>query len=193
MASGYDDRPAPSGAVDRVGGGGESRIFRHLRAGEQVLWLGGPDPDVRLTPADWFILPLHVVWIVGWTVFLAWMIASGVLIPLVVGVPALCAGAYPIVGKFVLKGRIRRRTAYAVTGGRALIAEGTRTLREAPLHSLPMSIRYSRDGRHISVAIGECGRWWTLYDEITAGKRAPAFAFYDVANPDGLLAALNKA
>ncbi|MFJ4657324.1 hypothetical protein ACIP5Y_39165 [Nocardia sp. NPDC088792] len=192
MGESYDDFVPVPGSVDRVGGGGESRIFRHLRAGEQVLWLGGPDPGVRFTPADVFVIPFYLVWVAGWTAFLAWMIASGILIPLVVGVPSLCVGAYPLVGKFFLKGRLRRRTGYAVTTGRALIAEGTRTLREVPLPSLPMSIRHSRDGRHVSVAIGECGRWWMFADEIAAGKRVPAFAFYDVADPDGLLAALNN-
>jgi hypothetical protein len=33
----------------------------HLRPGERLLWCGGPDPLVRLTPADGFLIPFSML------------------------------------------------------------------------------------------------------------------------------------
>lgn len=195
MADGYDSFLSPSGSVDRIDGGVDSRVYRHLRPDERVLWIGGPDPDVRFCPADAVIVPFSAIPVsVLMTMAIKDVVSGGRLIPnLVVAGIVLCFGALMLPGRFFFKRRGRLRTRYAITTKRALIVKGGRSLREVPLHSLPMAIHHSRDGSHLSMAIGDSGRRWMWFDETTASDRPPLFAFYDATDPDALLAALNQA
>jgi hypothetical protein len=103
-------RPAHSGPFDA-----------HLVAGEKILWVGRPDPTMRLTKSDFFAVPFSLAW-GGFAIF--WetsVIASGAPIFFVLwGVPFVAVGLYLIAGRFVQKARVRRRTLYAVTDRRVL-------------------------------------------------------------------------
>ncbi|GAB2534858.1 hypothetical protein [Nocardia heshunensis] len=190
----YDGRYAWSGVADRGGDGVDFRIHRHLRADEQLLWLGGPDPDARFIVTDFFEIPFGLLFAAGSTAPLAVAFSGGPVIPFgVVGPLFLCAGLYAAGGRIFRKRWLRQRTRYAITTKRALIAVGTRALREAPLHTLPMSFRHSRDGRHVTVIIGGNGKPSPLDETSMLSKRKDVFALYDVPTPDALLAALATA
>ncbi|MFE3194134.1 hypothetical protein ACFXHA_34370 [Nocardia sp. NPDC059240] len=180
-----------SGVADRDGEGLDFRIHRHLRGDERLVWLGGPDPDARFIVTDFFEIPFGLLFAAGSMLPLAVLFSGGPVIPFaVIGPLFLCSGLYAAVGRIIRKRWLRQRTRYAVTTERALIAVGTRSLREAPLHILPMSFRHSRDGRHVTVIIGGNGKPAPLDETSMLSKRKDVFAFYDVPNPDALLAAL---
>jgi hypothetical protein len=38
-----------------------AQLQLYLRPGEQLLWSGRPDPNVRFTPADAFLVPFSIL------------------------------------------------------------------------------------------------------------------------------------
>lgn len=171
-----------------------------LRPGERLLWSGRPDPAVRFAPSDAFVVPFSVMW-TGFTVFweLEAVATDAPLFFRLWGIPFLAVGGYFTIGRFVVKARKKRRTSYAVTDHRALVLIGGRVVSDMPLRDQPLTIRRSRSGRHVSVVLGSGLPWPragayanTGLDgiEFTGG---PQSAFYDVADPEPLLAALDAA
>ena len=95
---------------------------------------------------------------------------------------------------------------YAITTRRAIILD-PRSFADLPLRDQPVTIRRSGDARHASVAFagallpGRPPRWGargyvpgpnTGMDLMFRNAPRP-FAFYDVANPDAMLRALEQA
>lgn len=164
----------------------------HLRAGEQVVWTGRPDPGVLFAPGDLFLIPFGLLW-TGFVCIWEYQAVSGNSSAFFAlwGVSFLVLGAYMLVGRFVYKRARKRRTTYAITDRRAL-AVRDRSVEAMPLRREGTSVRTSRDGRRVSVTWGS-GLAASVYGnsgmEFFAQGRAP-FGFYDVADVDGLQRAL---
>jgi hypothetical protein len=176
----------------------------HLRPEEHVLWVGRPDPAVRLTGRDAFLIPFSVLWcgfVLVWEVL---AVASGAPVFFWLwGLPFVLIGLYLLIGRFVVKSRRKRATVYAVTDQRALILSGARSLTDAPLADQPVSTRTARDGRHATAVIGAgglgagLGGWPGMYGntglEPFQRGMSGQLGFFDVADGAAMLAALDRA
>jgi hypothetical protein len=174
-------------------------IQPYLRPGEQLLWHGAPDPNVRFTPVDAYVIPFSIMW-GGFTIFWeAGALSSGAPPFFVIwGIPFVGMGLYLTFGRFNYKRRRKLQTAYAVTDQRALVAVGSSTLLDSPVKYQPVTIKRSRDRRHVSAVVGSTGGWRgsTMYgntglDFFMRGNQQ--LAFYDVADGDAMVQALEKA
>jgi len=179
----------------------------HLRADEQLLWHGVPDQRVWLAPADTFLIPFSIMWCAFAVFWESTVVADrGPVFAEVWGVPFVAAGAYFVVGRFAYKRYHKGRTAYGITSRRALIAE-PRCFSDISLHHQQVTVKRARDGRHASIFFGpgtgpvrgfasRNSMTWhyanTGLEPLARGGGLP-FAFYDVADPDGMLAALDQA
>jgi hypothetical protein len=176
----------------------EQQLRPYLRAQERLLWSGRPDPDVVFSSRDIFLIPFSLMWggfalfwegavIVGGTnaFFILW------------GIPFVLIGLYMIFGRFIAKKRWRRRAAYGVTDQRALVAVGTRSVSDSPVKNTATSVRRSRDGKHVTVSFGSQSSWALPHaanaDLLPWFNPTNEVAFVDVAEPEGLLQALERA
>jgi hypothetical protein len=178
-----------------------SQLQPYLRPGEQLLWWGRPDPAVVFTPADAVLIPFTIMW-AGFSVFWeAAVIASGgPWFFALWGVPFICVGLYLVFGKFIVKRRRKERTVYGITTARVLVTVGAASLVDSPIQYTPVTVKRARDGRHVSAIIGNAnGPMWyasaygnTGLDAFTRYAGTPT-AFYDVADGDNMLHALDRA
>jgi hypothetical protein len=175
------------------------QLVSYLRPGEQLLWSGRPDPNVRFSPADVFLVPFSIMW-GGFAVFweLGALFSGAGPFFVLWGIPFVAVGLYMMFGRFIYKHRAKLRTAYGLTPDRALVAVGATTLNDSPLKQMPSSIRRSRDGSHVSVTFGSANGWSNRGAYGNTGmeflpRGNPAVAFYDVADGQALLAALDRA
>lgn len=177
-----------------------SRITAHLRGGEQLLWVGQPDPDVRFTPADAFLVPFSILWGGFAVVWETTVIVSGAP-PLFVlwGIPFVLMGLYLIAGRFIVKKRRKLATVYGLTPSRAIVCTGERSFSDSPVRGVPTKVDRSKDGRHVTVVFGHQGAMglFGLYQntglDFFARGLSPSVGFFDVHDPDGLLRALDHA
>jgi hypothetical protein len=176
----------------------EEQLREYVRPGERLLWIGRPDPDVLFTASDLFVVPFSLLW-GGFAFFWEGSVIVTGAGPLFVlwGIPFVAIGLYMIVGRFFYKRRRKRRTAYALTDERALVAVGSTSLAESPVRNVPLNVRRSRDGRHLTVTFGSGGLSGRMYANTgldAFGWWAPApVAFFDVDDVEGLRAALDRA
>lgn len=119
-------------------GSPEATIEAALGAGERVAWRGAPKRGIAFAPLDLVLIPFSLLWAMsavgGGRAVLAgdpplWVAA-------IVGAFGIAA-VYLTAGRFALDRERRRRTAYALTERRALIASGLwrPRIREIPLRS----------------------------------------------------------
>jgi hypothetical protein len=95
----------------------------HLVHHERVLWLGRPDPRKHFSKSDRFAIPFSLMW-GGFAIFWeAAVIAGGVGFFVIWGVPFVAIGLYMMIGRFIYKARLKRRTWFAVTNKRVLKLE----------------------------------------------------------------------
>jgi hypothetical protein len=172
-----------------------------LRPGEQLLWLGQPDPKVWFTTADLYLIPVSILWC-GFAI--VWEVGASREggVPNIWGIPFIAAGLYLVFGRFFYKRYQKKRTAYAITTQRALVVTGKRALLDSPWGLQPISVRRSRDGRHATVILDSTGmRASGRRNRSTPGNTGtdigpwradPPVAFYDVADPELMLAALGQ-
>jgi hypothetical protein len=177
-----------------------SRILPLLRQGERLLWVGQPDPRVRFTGADAFLVPFSVLW-GGFAVFWEFMAVTTVKQPFFVlwGIPFVLVGLYFIFGRFIFKKRRKLATVYGLTDRRAIVCTGDRSVSEAPVNGVPTKVDRSKDGRHVSVTFGYQGLGGLMgmyqntgMDFFSLGL-GQSVAFYDVADTEGLLSGLDQA
>jgi hypothetical protein len=175
-----------------------AQLQPYLRGGEQLLWSGQPDPRVWLTPADAFMIPFSILWAAFAIFWEAGVISSrDGAFGAVLGTPLIPLGLYLVFGRFVYKHHRKQRTVYGITSQRAITVVAPRTVLYTPLAYEPVTIQRSRDARHASVFIGRQsapypGSIWLYAD--TGFVRGPRpFAFYDVAEPEAMLSALDQA
>jgi len=177
-----------------------ARILPLLRQGEQLLWAGRPDPGVRFTGADAFLVPFSILW-GGFAVFWELAAISQVKQPIFVlwGIPFVLVGLYFIFGRFIFKRRRKLATVYALTNRRAIVCTGDRSVSDSPVGGLPTKVDRSRDGRHVSVTFGGAGlsALFGMYQntglDFFGLGLGQTVAFYDVDDGDGLLRALDQA
>jgi len=185
-------------------------LHDRLRPGEELIWCGAPDRTALLSPQDSYLIPFSVIWL-SFACFWEFGVSQtgAGLFPQLWGIPFICLGLYMVAGRFVYKAISHTRTAYGVTGDRALIIT-SRTFRDLPLAGMPISVQRSRDGRRASVVMGlERG---AIRTGLFSGRRAGSyamyantgmeplmrsavwpFAFYDVPDPEPMLAAIDRA
>jgi hypothetical protein len=177
-----------------------------IEPGESVLWSGRSDPAVMLTAADGYLIPFSLFF-AGFSVF--WVIGlshapnSGPFA--LFGLPFVVIGAYYLIGRFVVKRRLKLRTAYAITNRRAIVLVGRRNLHESRLAGGDRVLKTSRNGEHITVTFnGPAAPSSSFFfntrsqiypntglDPFDFAHRFPV-AFYDVADVEGLKSALAK-
>lgn len=162
------------------------------------MWVGRPDARKTFTRQDLLVVPFTVAWC-GFAVF--WEV--GVIVthapwffPLW-GSLFVAVGLYVVAGRFVVRRWVRRRTIYAVTDRRVLILQGDSEVRDMPLAGQPVSVQRSRNRRHVTVMIGTVAAGSARFGLVTewprgAGGRSP-FGFFDVADAEPLLAAVDRA
>lgn len=178
-----------------------------LRPGERLLWVGQSDPSRMLTGRDAFLIPFSVLWL-GLVVFFVVGAASdgtsdgtpGV-VP-VIGIVFVLIGLYMLAGRFVVKRHRKRTEVYAVTDGRAFVTTGKNT-RETDVHRTDRTV--NRSGGHVSVEWDDRGSLGSLFrrSNFAAAQYANSgldgiagprpFAFYDVADGEPLIQALDDA
>jgi hypothetical protein len=174
-----------------------NRLRPLLRQGEQLRWVGQPDPRVLFTPADLFLVPFSLMW-GGFAVF--WEIqvltSGGSTFFALWGIPFVLIGLYFIVGRFIYKKHRKRKTVYGLTDSRAIVSSSERSVDDMPLNGTPVRVNRSRSGRHVSIMFGGGGRQNTYLntglDFFNFGQ-AQGVAFFDVGDPDALLRELDKA
>jgi hypothetical protein len=182
------------------------QVQQLLRDDEQLLWHGVPDPRVWFTQADAFAIPFSLLWC-GFAIFWESSVVSGggPVFARLWGIPFVLMGLYFAFGRFFYKAYSKRRTAYAITSQRAILI-GPRRFMDLPLENQPITVNRSRDGGHASVVIGNTvmlrsgGRRRPMgaqypntgLDLFSSNASLP-FAFYDVADPDAMLQALDRA
>jgi hypothetical protein len=107
----------------------------HLLPNEEILWTGRPDRRRVFTASDWFFIPFSLLWggfAFLWEGLVIYGLASSppsgfAVVPWVFalfGLPFVLMGLYLIVGRFVHRAWAHRRTWYALTNKRALVAYG---------------------------------------------------------------------
>jgi hypothetical protein len=179
-----------------------------VRDDEELLWRGAPDESVRFTAEDAFLVPFSILGC-GTALAVESLAVISSHVPVadkLWGIPVVAMGLYLVAGRLFYKSYRKRRTAYAITNYRALIVR-PRSFAELPLRDQPVTIKRSRDSRHVSVTFGNAflrdNGWvrpWGGYvprpntgmELMFPGIRQP-FAFYDVASPDAMLRALDQA
>jgi hypothetical protein len=191
------------------------QVQAYLRPGEELLWCGRPDPAVIFGPGDLSVVPFSILWLAFAIFWESGVIRSGAgPLPEIWGIPFIAIGAYALFGRFIYKRISKKRTVYAITRSRAIIVAGT-VVSDMPLGGVPTTVRYSRVGNHASVTFGDLsgrpdrepnvlGRrprsrafYANAYGntgmELLTRRSYLPFAFYDVAEPAAMLAALSQA
>jgi hypothetical protein len=182
----------------------------YLRPGEELLWHGGPARSFTLAPADTFLIPFSVMWLAFACFWETGVARSGSVFGAVWGLPFIALGLYAVAGRFVYKRYQHRHTAYGVTSDRAIVVT-PRSFRDLSLRGVPVTVYRSRDGRRVSVIMSQVqpqatssflGRQRSsrVYERYADTGMEPLmrsaqfpFAFYDVEEPEALLAAIERA
>lgn len=169
-----------------------------IRSGEPLLWSGRPDPAWRWRRGD--------LSATGMGLFFAVFISFWLTLALSNGAPWFFAAfgclfvafaVWMLIGRWFYRAARARRTAYGITPSRAYIAvKGSVTTH--PLAEVSLVTHRSKDG-HLDVMFADDtkpGRGWVVKGNTGAEQffrtRYDA-AFYDVADADGLLSALDRA
>lgn len=172
-----------------------NRLRPLLRPGEQLRWVGQPDPQVRFAPADLFLVPFSVMWGGFAVVWESMAIVSGAPIFFAFwGIPFVLIGLYFVVGRFIYKKRRKLMTVYGLTDSRAIVSSSERAFADTPVKGTPIRINRSRDGRHLSVIFGSTRQATyqnTGLDFFNFGQDQ-GVAFFDVADPDALMRELDQ-
>ena len=176
-----------------------AQLEPYLLEGESLLWWGRPDPTKHLGKSDFFVVPFSLLWGGFAVVWEVGVLTSGAPAGFVAfGLVFVAIGLYMIFGRFIVKVRRKRRTAYGLTDQRVLVAVGSGALSDSPVSHQPIDQRVSRDRRHMTLVVGRSAHGAsaaTLYAntgmEFFAFGGAP-IGFYDVADVTGLTGALGR-
>ena len=170
----------------------QAALQRYLLDGERILWTGQPDPHRLLNAGDALLIPFSLLW--GGFAIVWEIMATGFFRDLrgpggffaLWGIPFVALGQYFIWGRFLYKRWDRRRTIYAVTSQRILIARGShlQSLFVKQLPQLNQSVRTDGSG---TIEFGSnpfgSGMWGNTGMEFFS-RRTLAPAFYDIPEVD---------
>jgi hypothetical protein len=187
--------------VDRA----RAHIKKRLRSGEQVLWWGSPDPGVWLTDEDKYLIPFGIIFTLlgGMLTLLPFIVHSSgqqIFAPWT-ALLFTFVGLYVAFIRLFVKRALKRRTVYALTTMAAITACGPRDIGISDRNRWDVTVLSSTDRSHLTVSFGpvitpmyagSLRRPWapnTGFDFLDFSDRFPV-AFYDVADVDGLKAAL---
>jgi hypothetical protein len=182
-----------------------------LRPGEQLLWYGRPDPSVVFVAADGIAIPFSVVWL---GITMLWALGAPAVgasnASRLIGAPFIVTGVPFLVWRFLTRWLGKRKTIYGITDQRVIAVIGS-VVKDAPVRGGSMSFRRSRNGRHATVVFEPFGSYFTTSAPSMTGppdsatgmptmgastrrRVAPgSLVFRDVADPDPMLAAINRA
>jgi hypothetical protein len=123
-------------------------LARQLQAGEQVYWVGRPDPRRVFELGDVFTLGFGVVWLAFVIFWMASAAAMGAPLAFTLfGIPFLLVGLYLSLGIPIQRQFQRARTRYAVTDRRVVTTTGERSMRAIELSSIEAtSVTVNADG-----------------------------------------------
>ncbi|TDK24076.1 PH domain-containing protein [Arthrobacter crusticola] len=173
-----------------------NRLRPILRPGEQIYWVGQPDPRIHFTSADALLVPFSLMWGGFALVWETQAILKGAPIFFILwGVPFVLIGLYLIAGRFYVKRRRKLRTVYGLTNSRAIVSSSERSFDETPIKDASMRVNRSRNGRHVNVVFGtprQASYQNTGLDLFSLGQ-GQVVAFYDVDDADALVSALDRA
>jgi len=187
-------------------------LTEHLRPGEELVWYGVPDSRALIGRNDAYLIPFSILWLAFAGFWEVGVIRSGNAFFALWGVPFIALGLYMVAGRFVWKRISNGRTAYGVTRDRAIIVTPT-SFRDVPLRGVPITVQRSRGGRRASVTMAtpepapvagilgtrrtRSARAYAMYAntgmEPLMRSAVWPFGFYDVDNPDAMLAAIDRA
>lgn len=138
-----------------------------LQPGEQVYWVGRPDPRRVFELADIFTTAFSAVWL-SFVVF--WMLSALAMQapPLFVafGIPFLVVGLYSLLGAPIQRNLTNRRTRYAVTDRRVVVTIGEKKMRIVELSDI----------RSTSVTVRANGTGSIVFDTGLGQASMPAWA-----------------
>jgi len=115
-----------------------------LASDERIQWVGTPEASKRVTPKNLGEVAFGIMWTGFCVVWEATAAKSGDLFAILWGIPFLGVGLYLLVGRFIYRSYLAKRTVYAVTNRRVLrIVRGR--VESAYISALP-SISTSPEG-----------------------------------------------
>ncbi|WP_272027662.1 hypothetical protein [Kocuria rosea] len=173
-----------------------NRLHPFLRPGEQLRWVGQPDPQVRFAPMDLFLVPFSLMW-GGFAIVWEWQVltSSESLLFVLWGIPFVLVGLYFIVGRFIYKKHRKLKTVYGLTDSRAIVSTSERSFDDTPIKNVPVRINRSRDNRHATIIFGAGGRQAAYLNtgmDFFAFGQAQGMGFFDVADPEALIRELDQ-
>jgi hypothetical protein len=176
-----------------------------LAVGETLRWQGSPDPRKIFMPSDVFLVPFYGLFMAV-AIFVSVGAATTTPPTFLVAFMSvfIVVGAYATVGRFLVKTIRKKRTIYAVTDRRAIIQTPWST-REVRLNAAGIELTTTGSGRHLTAIFSDptvghrsgsllTQRWANEQfrnsgmEMLAGSQHSPAF--YDVADVDGLRAAL---
>lgn len=173
------------------------------------MWTGCPDPRIKFSLGDLFLIPFSLVWggfALAWNIGVWW--GGAPLCFRLWGLPFLLVGAYITIGRFVISARRKQRTTYAITTQRAIIIDDRAKVRYVEMAEVLHETRTVGRGRGISVEFRlpsqtPSSRMWGFIDPRLTGMpnnsrqlgdvAASSFLFQGVGDSLGLLHALDQA
>lgn len=172
-----------------------NRLRPLLRPGEQLRWVGQPDPQVRFAPMDLFLVPFSLMW-GGFAIVWEWQVltSSESLLFVLWGIPFVLVGLYFIVGRFIYKKHRKLKTVYGLTDSRAIVSTSERSFDDTPIKNVPVCVNRSRDNRHATIIFGAGGRQAAYLNtgmDFSAFGQAQGMGFFDVADPEALIRELD--
>lgn len=103
-----------------------TKLRELLQPGERTVWVGAPNPLSVFSRWDIIAIPISIVWTTLF-LFVFFFRSSGddtndAIFPSFFAVPFVAAALYGLIGRFIFKWWINRRTIYAVTDRNVLVA-----------------------------------------------------------------------
>jgi len=165
-------------------------VERHLSPGEQIKWVGQPDPKKHFTRQDFFVVPFTLLW-AGFAVF--WETTA-----IVSGAPAffdlfgsafVLVGLYMTMGRFFYRSYVRRHTRYVITNRRVLsVVQRLRaeTIETLPLHEIVSISTHSGAAARGSVEFGLPSPYRDTGIEFleNGNVERAGVSFSDISDPD---------
>ncbi len=182
-------------------------VFQNdLMTGEKIHWAGKPDPSVIFSPSDLYMIPFSLMW-GGFAIYwelgclgITGLVKPGHVTPVVFsifGLPFVAIGLYMIFGRFFFKAWKKKKTFYALTNRRVLIATQLyeRQLQAQFLNQIPTINQSIRSNGTGTVSFGSSGgfSYANTGMDFMGGRMVQAFlAFYDIPQAEMIYQMVNQ-